>query len=240
MNYLNATDTRDAIGMGPTATLASFAKMLVEFERAPSRRSFIGIVSSAALVCLLPKGMVEMVPVDVTTPSCTIEYPPADLNDCPNKGHHPEHTPTSNGCGPAGSENYPIPQGYGPARFTDACNAHDICYGTCNTEKAVCDSNFGNGIKAACAAKLPGVFNTLDRAKCMTIALAYQQLVVRGGQKAFDDAQKEDCECCRPAIIYCPCNTTCYPDEESCQAACHVGLGCFANICGPDSGKCVP
>jgi hypothetical protein len=30
----------------------------------------------------------------------------------------------------------------GLSGFNDCCNAHDICYNTCNTTKSVCDNTF--------------------------------------------------------------------------------------------------
>src|ERR1700719_4011023 len=47
--------------------------------------------------------------------------------------------PTFNGCGPdpscpCGPPPRHIPQGYRAVSFTDCCNAHDICYGTCGAD----------------------------------------------------------------------------------------------------------
>src|SRR5699024_3702251 len=128
---------------------------------------------------------------------CTVEYPPADLNDCPNKRRHPGHEPTFNGCGAEGDD-LPVPQGFGWADFQPACNEHDICYGTCGTNRVACDADLASGIADICDTAYAYGLMPLKHKVCMTMAGAYGLAVATSGMGTFEEAQKEDCECCRP------------------------------------------
>ena len=177
--------------------------------------------------------------------SCTVQYPPKNLNDCPNKRHHPGHISQSNGCGAAGSH-YPVPQSFfGTADFTPGCREHDCCYGTCNSPKYTCDFNFGHALAQSCEAAYPAASQILKRAACVNVAADYVSAVAftSKGTDAYTTAQREDCECCFPnaptAQIYCNCNQKCYTDLDTCYRECH-GINCLASaVCGPAlSGQC--
>lgn len=134
------------------------------------------------------------------------------LRDC---SHKSGYTPSSNGCGPASPKwmNWAVPEGFFPSlggySFTPACNAHDICYGTCCSDKSKCDSDFLAGMKSQCdkwVDKLygaggvwswvgDGALKELDRKACYLDAYAFHAAVAKGGQKAFDAAQKAACKC---------------------------------------------
>jgi len=206
----------------------------IGFSSGQTRRNFLHLVNAAVIWALSNNGLRQS--PSVAQP-CVIEYPPRSLADCPNRRHHPGHTPTSNGCGAEGSI-APIPDGFGEADFLPACNAHDICYGTCNSVKATCDTNFRAALHQACIdAYPPG----LRRSACITVADGYANAVTKYGQSAYDAAQLQDCECCRPpAQLYCACNKTCYTDIQTCLLECHVTLGCSTGICVPASQTICP
>jgi len=151
-------------------------------------------------------------------------HPIADLASCPDRVPHPGHVPSFNGCGPAqGWIRHVIPNKIGPYRnvdFTPACNNHDICYDTCNTEKSTCDQNFLADLHAACATAYPGngYFDRYMRAGCEADAYIYYVAVsqTQGGIVAYESAQKEACDCC-PTCEECG-----GPDDERCcQGVCH-------------------
>ena len=135
---------------------------------------------------------------------CSVEYPPVDvLGDCPSRRHHPENSLTyANGCGPEGGPSFP--NEYSPsASFLDACNQHDCCYGRCNSDKATCDTNFGNQLYQACRSGYPGLLHTLSFELCMHVAYRYALAVEIVGGAAYNTAQTKDCECCREPCPHC-------------------------------------
>ncbi len=150
----------------------------------------------------------------------------------------------SNGCGPAGSWlGSVLPQTYGAARLHVACDAHDVCYDTCNSSRSVCDAQFYAGMVRECAAAFPGPSKELDRRGCYNRASLYATAVSAGGESAYEAAQKNACECCRneEALIYCNCNKRCYSDATACLDECEATLGCFTGICAPaEPGQCAP
>ena len=67
----------------------------------------------------------------------------AELQQCSHVVDDPSTSPSPNGCGPEGGPAVPDnPTGCDDTSFLDACNAHDICYGTCGNSKDSCDSVF--------------------------------------------------------------------------------------------------
>ena len=208
------------------------------FGRATTRRQVLGLFGRTALVGSVGVGVMEMFGARSAHAACLTEYPPANLTDCPNKRPHPGNVRTSNGCGPEGSA-FPLPQGFGSASFTTACNGHDICYETCNSPKAGCDSTFGDQMVDTCVATYNGSF--LRETACIALARLYEAGVSAGGGSAYDAAQKKDCECCRPVpMVYCGCNHKCYTSASLCTTECHGTLGCFSQICGPATAQQCP
>jgi hypothetical protein len=149
-------------------------------------------------------------------------HPIADLALCPDRVPHPGHVPSSNGCGPAqGFIRYIIPNKIGPDRnvdFTPACNHHDICYDTCNSVKSACDQAFLADMRAACSEAYPGhgFFDRYMRSVCGADAYLYYTAVARGGAEAYEEAQKEACDCC---TVCQECGGS--EDERCCQGTCH-------------------
>ena len=198
----------------------------------------LGLFGRTAAVAVVGAGALQMLDVGPAhAEDCIIEYPPANLDDCPNKRQHPANVRSSNGCGPANSDFRP-PQGFGAASFTIPCNNHDICYETCNTPKSQCDTTFGDQLVDTCIATYNGSF--FLETVCIVVAGLYEAAVTLGGGDAYDAGQTKDCECCRPVPkVYCGCNQKCYTNGSDCLAECHTSLGCFTNICAPaQPGQC--
>jgi hypothetical protein len=103
------------------------------------------------------------------------------------------HKPTSNGCGPA--EGPKVPNTFGKASFLAACNAHDICYDTCRSDRDKCDETFYRQLKAACRAAYP-VQGSKNRKACVAQATNYHDAVIALGSIAYEDAQSKACQCC--------------------------------------------
>ena len=168
-------------------------------------------------------------------------YPIADLSLCPNRVPHPGHVPSFNGCGPEkGFGKYVIPNKIGPYRnvdFTQACNNHDICYDTCNSEKSSCDQGFLSDMTAACAVAYPGrgVYDRYMRHGCELDAYLYYSAVSKTstGTDAYESAQSLACDCC----------STCQEcggasDDRCCGAVCHDACP-DGKKHDPDSCECV-
>ena len=100
------------------------------------------------------------------------------------------------------------PQGSGIADFIPGCSAHDICYETCNSDKATCDEEFRKTIVQECLQKYPfpasgrreDDLDWAHRGGCLSRARLYARLVKDAGQNAYDNAQRISCECC-PARV---------------------------------------
>jgi hypothetical protein len=167
---------------------------------------------------------------DASAQSDECQYPVPDLASCPPcpsstplcRKPAPGHPPTVNGCGPekftALIEHGIIPQGFGDADFRNGgcpanqscgCNQHDVCYGTCNSDKSACDEAFKKDLNTSCENAYPvdprgrdacpdGLCfsNNQRSAMCHNRARKYYSLVKEVGQSAYDTAQKVACQCC--------------------------------------------
>jgi hypothetical protein len=110
------------------------------------------------------------------------------------------HTPNQNGCGAKGGTK--VPGYYLFFDFTPACNAHDLCWGTCGADKAQCDSMFLHAMNDQCY-QYYGIspLNNIIYTACVTLAYTYYGFVAVS-QGIFDTAQKSNCkefpddECC--------------------------------------------
>jgi hypothetical protein len=112
----------------------------------------------------------------------------------------------ANGCG---SPSFPVPVPEDPnlpcigASFTNACNIHDRCWGTCGDNFASCNAEFLREMNKACAQAncplIPGQGGEPDfdaRALCFQHALAYVAAVSTVGYPVWILAQKDACNCC--------------------------------------------
>ena len=153
-------------------------------------------------------------------------YPVTDPSVCPDLMQDPDHKPsiTDPPCGSKEMEEkgIHIPQEIGPVIFSVACGFHDECYSACNKDrdvnyKAQCDTKLGEDLSSDCSAYWqPAIDNARtpdDRvlakgglSDCLTAARVYflavsDKLPVisnsKGGQSAYDKAQREVCRCCK-------------------------------------------
>lgn len=133
---------------------------------------------------------------------------PCEEGDIYGTRQKEDHVPSSNGCGspPVNVPDDPMQQIlFQPScSFTSACNAHDVCYDTCNNEKNSCDFNFRIRIRDLCDFcandHYPGNFfaRQLYLAICNAMAEVYFAFVnfSPAGQSAYDNAQNNACEDC--------------------------------------------
>ena len=130
------------------------------------------------------------------------KYPISYIGRCPNRGPRAGVKLEPNGCGtkdkpvdPTDKED--LGKGRtigGRADFTEACNAHDSCYDTCNSDRGACDDKFLEKMNAICNATYKRGAS-LDH--CMKMARNwFFQGVKTLGSSAYDDAQKRVCQCC--------------------------------------------
>lgn len=92
-----------------------------------------------------------------------------------------------NTCGESGSwKRRLIPDQWGKARFSPACNNHDDCYDTCGRSKHECDKNFHSELRDACKKAYSANF----RPPCYWIIDTYHSAVHRMGGDAYRRAQK--------------------------------------------------
>jgi hypothetical protein len=116
---------------------------------------------------------------------------------------------------------------YGSVNFTDACNAHDTCYGTCNPQdadgttnqgKATCDVKFKDDLENLCRQDYP---NSLYGKVCILLANTFYNAVVDKGTKSYAEGQTEGCGCCDDC--YCA-SLTCTPaqilNRDTCTCVC--------------------
>lgn len=129
----------------------------------------------------------------------------SDLSKCPNKVAKKNYTPTTNGCGTDDFHVTSKPGGCVPCNvevdFLPACDAHDICYGTCNTKKSNCDTNFHSAMINACESELTDqtchcgeLASRLNG--CKKWANTYKNAVA-STNSPFNNAQVNACQCCK-------------------------------------------
>jgi hypothetical protein len=96
--------------------------------------------------------------------------------------------PTYNGCGAEGG--WIHHDGLvSNVNLTPACNAHDICYDTCNKPKQQCDEEFNATMTQIC-------FGAANPGECLALASAgYAVVQSAGGSAAYSTAQGNVCAC---------------------------------------------
>lgn len=155
-------------------------------------------------------------------------------DDCPDRRvPKSNHTAVPNGCGPKGNDEW-VPDDYGQWSFTEPCNKHDICYGTCGSDKEDCDQQFYNDMATVCLEKTFPL--GAAHLKCIGLASIYAKAVANFGGGAYEGGQVASCDCCEPpGCIYCNCNETYYQNFQiaQCLDECNVSLFCFTGICEP-------
>lgn len=112
-----------------------------------------------------------------------------ELTQC-SRVPDPNYTPSPNGCGPEGGPSVPDnPTECLDASFLEACNAHDECYGTCDSSRAICDNDFLDAMLEVC------MWSSCAY-RCSQYAYAYYGAVHNWGQAAYESAQVKACVCC--------------------------------------------
>lgn len=217
-----------------------FDDALVGYARRPSRRGFLRLLTGALGLTAAGGTAAALAPSSgAAEPTCFWEFPAHDLSACAQVRHHDGHSPTTNGCGSGDWKGTLVPNSWGKADFTPSCNQHDICYGTCGNDKLNCDTNLSLDAMRACDAAYGD--SPTRRAACYTVAYAYGEAVHEFGDGPYNEAQEEDCDCCRlQNVAYCAPDDSCWSSASACLQACPSGLGVFAdNLCGtPPQGKC--
>jgi RHS repeat-associated protein len=77
--------------------------------------------------------------------------------------------------------------------FSDCCQEHDDCYGTCGSNKDACDTNFLECMLAACEKEDPRRISRVEQ--CKTYAKRYYWWVHNAGDTAYTKGQAESCAC---------------------------------------------
>lgn len=93
-------------------------------------------------------------------------------------------------------------------KFTEICNQHDICYGTCNNYRRTCDDTFCSDLETSCAdnwGSVPAKYET-----CLKRVRQFCDIVKEHATAGFEDAQNEDCWCDKTSIS----NSTRYQFKE--------------------------
>lgn len=110
-----------------------------------------------------------------------------DGSTCAIRDPNPSRARASNGCGPRGGISF---NGIIPSDFKDefiaACDAHDVCYGTCGKSRSDCDLTFSDSLQSACSSS--------DNL-CQAYAKAFYLGVDCSGAGAYGDGQMEYCDC---------------------------------------------
>jgi len=100
------------------------------------------------------------------------------------------YTPATNGC--SGSIPHPV------VDMTPACDAHDICYGTCGSSRDICDANFRQDMLGLCAANWPNSYDCTSIANTMYIGVRHLgNSYYEAAQDEARDWEKVSCPCPR-------------------------------------------
>lgn len=73
------------------------------------------------------------------------------------------------------------------------CDKHDICYGTCMSNKSTCDAEFENCLYVKCEKQAKKLGE--DVRKCKGVSKLFHMGVQSLGCNAFKTAQAESCKC---------------------------------------------
>ncbi|KAG0726281.1 Group XIIA secretory phospholipase A2 [Chionoecetes opilio] len=103
-----------------------------------------------------------------------------------------DHVPQSNGCGSLGVffEKEDLPR----VEMVDCCNAHDVCYDTCGSDKEDCDREFKRCLYRTCDLNVKEV-NILTEKKCKGGAKLLYTATMALGCTAYKEAQRQACSC---------------------------------------------
>lgn len=103
----------------------------------------------------------------------------------------PGYTPQPNGCG---TTQFPMQVEGERWGFTDCCNTHDICYGTCGTDYHVCESAFATCLNDICEANYPDA-SSPEGSACRSTAQLFQTATKLAGCVYYTASQEHACDC---------------------------------------------
>lgn len=107
------------------------------------------------------------------------------------------YQPSSNGCGSLGLN---INTEYLPAvEMENCCNAHDICYDTCNKDKELCDIDFKRCLYNYCDTHEKSAVGSIVAKGCKAAAKMLFTGTVTLGCKSYLDSQERACYCAPPS-----------------------------------------
>lgn len=194
-----------------------------------------GVRNSWAQQTCLCQGQVYNPVTTCCTPSGRqTKYPIANLDACPNRVPHPGYVSVPNGCGAQGGQQFP--GSFGAASFTPCCDTHDVCYGTCNSNRTTCDNNFEVCLTASCDAAYPGGgLNAIRRSTCRGAANSYWAAVASFGGSAYNAAQSGACDCCSQST----CPQSCAGSSCGSLPPCAPGGDCVCFTSTEGAGACV-
>jgi hypothetical protein len=104
-------------------------------------------------------------------------------------GADPRSVSPAGACGTGWTEPL-VPDRFGAADFTAACQAHDACYDTCGPSKRDCDSRFRSDLRSACRRSYRKWWQFPGLAACLAVAGSYSLAVERRGGDAYRAAQR--------------------------------------------------
>ncbi|XP_035896757.1 group XIIA secretory phospholipase A2 [Anopheles stephensi] len=114
---------------------------------------------------------------------------PGDITPARNKFYIPQ----SDGCGSLGMK---ISTEYLPAvEMEQCCNAHDICYDTCNSDKELCDLDFKRCLYRYCDDYEKNVVGDIVVKGCKAAAKMLFTGTLTLGCKSYLDSQQRCCYC---------------------------------------------
>jgi hypothetical protein len=192
-----------------------------------------------------------------TTSGVQPKNPIVDLAACPNRVPNPDFVAMANGCGAEGGRKFP--ERFGPVNFKQCCDPHDICFGTCNSDRDGCDSDFLSCLLKACSDGLGvlGIISPRLLLTCNAIAATYFLAVQSPiGTQAYESAQKKACNCCGDSTCGCtpgvcgtftvcapapgsPPNCYCFATAEG-GGACSRDFFCSSTNSCTSSSQCGP
>ncbi|KAF0296228.1 Group XIIA secretory phospholipase A2 [Amphibalanus amphitrite] len=117
---------------------------------------------------------------------CNLGYVPVNNTD---------YIPSSDGCGSLGvkwdTESLPVEQ------LSDCCDAHDLCYDTCGSDRDFCDLAFKRCLYAVCDREKKRLDKLAQKACKGASKLLYTGTLALGC-KSYRDAQRRACRCVKP------------------------------------------
>uniref|UniRef100_U5EF81 Putative group xii secretory phospholipase a2 n=1 Tax=Corethrella appendiculata TaxID=1370023 RepID=U5EF81_9DIPT len=106
---------------------------------------------------------------------------------------HKFYVPSSDGCGSLGMK---IDTSYLPAaEMEKCCDAHDICYDSCNSDKELCDLDFKRCLYRYCDGYEKTVVGEMVVKGCKAAAKMLFTGTLTLGCKSYLDGQQKSCYC---------------------------------------------